>query len=363
MTDRRAFLHRSAAAAAGAIVGGCAHQQRDRRPDDERANHLPRWRGFNLLEMFTTRSKGDFAEDDFRWMRDWGFDFARIPMCYTLWTEGDDVYQIDESMLENVDRVVEYGAQYGIHISLNFHRAPGYSVNRERTEPFNLWQDQDALDAFCFHWALFARRYRGISSDRLSFNLVNEPTAPGRDMTRRDHERVIRAAVDAVREIDSDRLVIVDGLSWGRKPVPELCDLNVAQSTRAYDPMSVTHYQAEWVDEDDWPAPTWPGRYRGKKWDRQALEKHYRPWIELMQRGVGVHCGEGGAYNRTPHDVVLRWLEDVLEILAEAGIGFALWNLRGSFGVLDSGRHDVAYEDWHGHQLDRELLTLLQRYG
>jgi hypothetical protein len=29
---------------------------------------------------------------------------------------------------------------------------------------------------------------------------------------------------------------------------------------------------------------------------------------------------------------------------------------------MDSGRGDVAYENWHGHQLDRKLLELLQRY-
>jgi endoglucanase len=323
---------------------------------------LPRWRGFNLLEMFTTRSDGDFREDDFRWMSDWGFDFARIPMCYTLWVNGDDVYDIREPMLENVDRVVEYGRKYGIHIDLSFHRAPGYSVNRERAEPFNLWKDQGALDAFCFHWGLFARRYAGVSSEQLSFNLVNEPTEPRPTMSRRDHERVIRAAVAAIREIDPERLIVVDGLAWGRQPVPELADLGVAQSTRAYDPMSVTHYQASWVNEDDWPVPAWPGRYRKLWWDRAALEQRYAPWIALAEKGVGVHCGEGGAYNWTPHDVVLRWLRDVLEILSGAGIGYALWNLRGSFGVLDSGRSDVDYKDWQGHKLDRQLLGLLQAF-
>jgi len=38
--------------------------------------------------------------------------------------------------------------------------------------------------------------------------------------------------------------------------------------------------------------------------------------------------------------------------------GFALWNLRGSFGVLDSERADVAYEDYRGHKLDRKMLEL-----
>jgi endoglucanase len=39
-----------------------------------------------------------------------------------------------------------------------------------------------------------------------------------------------------------------------------------------------------------------------------------------------------------------------------------MWNFRGSFGVLDSDRGDVRYEDFKGHKLDRKLLDLLQRY-
>jgi endoglucanase len=59
---------------------------------------------------------------------------------------------------------------------------------------------------------------------------------------------------------------------------------------------------------------------------------------------------------------VLAWLRDVLEILKEHGIGWALWNLRGAFGILDSGRADVAYADWHGLKLDRKLLDLLRQF-
>lgn len=324
---------------------------------------LPRWRGFNLLEMFTTRSDGNFQEDDFRWMAEWGFDFARIPACYTLWIEGEDVYRLYEPMLEKVDRVVRLGQQYGIHINLNFHRAPGYSVNREREEPFNLWKDDEALEAFIFHWQTFARRYRGIPSSQLSFNLVNEPVRPGMDgFTRADHERVMRRAVAAIRQIDPDRLIILDGVSWGNEPLPELIDLGVAQSCRAYLPMGVSHYKAAWAGGENYPQPAWPGLMPdGLYWDRARLEAHYEVWANLARQGVGVHCGEGGAFRFTPHAVTLAWLRDVLEILKAHNIGFALWNLRGAFGILDSDRADVAYEDWHGHKLDREMLELLRQ--
>ena len=53
---------------------------------------------------------------------------------------------------------------------------------------------------------------------------------------------------------------------------------------------------------------------------------------------------------------------DSLSLWQEAGWGFALWNLRGDFGVLDSGRTDVAYEDFKGRKLDRAMLELLRSH-
>jgi endoglucanase len=327
-------------------------------------NKLPRWRGFNLLEMFTTRSSGDFEEDDFRWIADLGFNFIRIPACYTLWIQNEDVYSLNEIMLVKMDRAVKLGQKYGIHVCINFHRAPGYSVNPERIEPFNLWKDETALEAFIFHWQTFAKRYKGIPSSRLSFNLVNEPARiDPMIMTRADHEQVVRKTTKAIHEVDAQRLVIVDGLNWANEPLPELADLEVAQSCRAYLPMGISHYQARWVGGENWPEPSWPGdQPDGLFWNRDKLFAHYQRWIDLVKQGVGVHCGEGGAFSYTPHTVFLAWYRDVLEILTEHNIGYALWNFRGAFGIIDSGRKDVAYEDWHGHQLDRVLLKLLQEY-
>ena len=55
----------------------------------------------------------------------------------------------------------------------------------------------------------------------------------------------------------------------------------------------------------------------------------------------------------------IDWFSAVLDLLKENNIGWALWNFRGDFGVLDSGRRDVDYEDWYGHKLDRGLLEIL----
>ncbi|UCG47556.1 MAG: twin-arginine translocation signal domain-containing protein, partial [Phycisphaerales bacterium] len=72
--NRREFLKMAAGAAATGLAGPvvAARQQKAGKAQTV----LPRWRGFNLQEMFTMRSRGDWREDDFKWMRDMGFDFV-----------------------------------------------------------------------------------------------------------------------------------------------------------------------------------------------------------------------------------------------------------------------------------------------
>jgi endoglucanase len=53
------------------------------------------------------------------------------------------------------------------------------------------------------------------------------------------------------------------------------------------------------------------------------------------------------------------WMGDLLALWKEADWGWVMWNLRGEFGIVDSEREDVAYENFHGHKLDRRTLELL----
>lgn len=327
------------------------------------ANPLPRWRGFNFPDFLSMGSTGEFRHEDLHLIRGWGFDFIRLPLNYRLWADPADPYRVDERWLEPIDQVVTEATDLGLHVCLNFHRAPGFTVSREGAEPLNLWRDDSALALFRYHWELFAKRYAHVPPALLSFNPVNEPKAVSAEMSREDHERVIRAVVATIHAIDSDRLIIVDGLRWGREPSVELADLPVAQACRGYDPFFVSHYAVHPSSKPGSPPPVWPTYREGEPgWDRDRLRELYGPWRHLIAKGVGVVCGELGAHNRTPHDVMLDWLRDLLDVLAEAGIGWALWNLRGPFGVLDSGRRDVGYETTTAGALDRALLKLLQEF-
>jgi aryl-phospho-beta-D-glucosidase BglC (GH1 family) len=96
--------------------------------------------------------------------------------------------------------------------------------------------------------------------------------------------------------------------------------------------------------------------------DRDKLyAQQVAPWVAFAaERNVGIHVGEWGTFRQTPHEVVLAWMKDCLANWQRAGIGWALWNLRGSFGCFDSDRADVTYDSYQGHKLDRRMLELLK---
>lgn len=347
----------------------------------------PRWYGFNLLEYFSTdpdwmkhfpyENNGMFREDDFRWMRDWGFNWARLPMDYRFWTDTRDLTKIDEGKVEPIDRAVRLGEKYGVHVNISLHRAPGECILDGMDqklvgihiveEPASVYRDQRMLDGFIHQWQFFAKRYKGLLSTRVSFNLVNEPDDKGaKDEAtgRSNYARVARQAIDAIGTIDPQRLITSDGYPGGGAPVQELFSTHVLQSPHDYWPFQLTHYRVPWARpmSDQVPVPTWP--LKDKEGNiiasREIKEERFQPLKEFAVPGVPIHFGEMGCGGRTPPETVYAWFNDTLELMKELKAGWALWNLRGQFGILDTGRPGTEFKDFHGHQLDYKLLALLK---
>ena len=381
-STRRDFL--KAAGLAGMAITSLPNPvpqgESDRNPPAPK-NSLPGWRGFNLQYVYdAVKGIKSPREEHFKWIADWGFDFVRLPMTYRAWLRKkvrpgdppltiDDVYDIDETTLEMIDSAVHYGDKYGIHVDLCFHHAPGYrtGITEKTGEPFLLWRDEAAVDALVFHWEIFAKRYQGVGASKISFNLLNEPPWYSDDFNGEVYANRIAPAVKAIRGISPERIIIADGAGAGNLCVPELAALGIHQSVHCYIPGNLSHYQVDWMKEQThWPKPEWPGVVdnAGYAWGPERMAEFYTPWKRLIAQGIGVHMGETGGSHRCPHPVFLAWLTDVLEICKDTGIGFALWDFIGGskFGILDTERKDVEYEDWFGHTLDRKMLTLLQKY-
>jgi endoglucanase len=339
--------------------------------------------GFNLLEMFiyVGEPSPGFRADDFARIHEWGFNFARLPLDYRFLTHDTGGDDFNAETLRQIDRAVGYGEEFGIHVSINLHHAPGFCINTPR-ETWTLWTSPEAKMENERIWGMFARRYDGL--DHVSFDLVNEPTG----CESETYAAFVREMVEAIRCVDGDRFIIADGYDVGRRVIEGVEDLGIGQSLHCYEPVWVTHHLAPWVPAmlEYTEPPAYPGplpkreeydarfgpdhparwvvdRYGAGEMDREWLRRELQPWFDYAARGNWVHCGEFGVYHTAPRAAQLAWTEDLLALLHEHGIGWALWNLRGSFGVLETGREEAEMTRLPtGELLDAPLLELLQRY-
>jgi len=322
--------------------------------------------GFNFLWLYSSGEGNALPPDEkaLDFLAATGFNFVRIPTDCRFWIPNFEYLEPDESIFELIDSYLDACRTRGLHMSLNIHRGPGYCINGNNLERDNLWLDKIAQDGFVFQWETFATRYKGVPSDVLSFDLLNEPPNVGQyGMTRENHAAIIRRTVSAIRAIDPSRDIVIDGLGGGHLAMPELADLGVTHSGRGYQPMPVSHHNAAWWDgHTTAPAPMYPGqRWDEKVWNRDTLRDFYQPWRDVQASGVPVHIGECGCYNKTPNDIALRWLTDLFGIYREFGWGYALWNFDGDFGIVNHGRPGAHYEEVHGYKVDIDLLNLLVR--
>jgi aryl-phospho-beta-D-glucosidase BglC (GH1 family) len=323
------------------------------------------WIGFNFQWMTSWQDGGSAAPSDLKaldFLQRHGFNFARLACDYRFWTNGFDYKSLRSEGLDPIDQYLQDCQDRNIHFSLNVHRAPGYCINRPEIEKHNLWQDIEAQDGFVFQWENFARRYKGVPAEELSFDLINEPPDIGQfGMTREVHEALIRRTFAAIRAIDAQRPIVIDGLEGGHIAMPELADLDVTHSGRGYQPMPVSHQGANWWDGWKGYEAVYPGGdWWGQEWNKDALRAFYQPWRDVQAMGRPIHIGEFGCYNKTPNDVALRWFEDLVGLFREFGWGWGLWNFEGAFGIVNHGRPDAVYELMDGYRVDRELFEILK---
>lgn len=356
------------------------------------AKHARR-RGFNLVDLFSTSVRwkehmpmndGLVDEADFAMIRDLGLDFARIPLSHYFLGTGPNARVPDEDRLRLIDRVVEFGRRYDVHVMLALHRAPGYCSTAGNPYDFpahgDIFGRSDDLDDFIDWWRTLARRYENVPTDVLSMNLLNEPL----NIDDATFDRTFVPAIEAIHAVSPERLVHAEGrgrvtagtITYERPTDTVLAMPNVISSVHIYHPLNLTHHRCPWAFlPDDLEPPTWPYQARlrpgepprdligdeAKTWDGKALRELLTPYLDLAAAGHPVHVGEMGVYPSVDHDVVLAYLSDLTGLLDEYDIGYALWNFRGPFGILDTGRTGPGIERYRGHWLDRRLLDLMTR--
>jgi hypothetical protein len=322
-------------------------------PTLQRGTNFSHWMARTLAEL----AARNLGYDDFARMARYGADHIRLNIEHAMIEFDQPPYGLRSSGLAVVDRAVEWARRAGLAVILDLHTAPGMCFMTP--EANNIWGNATLQARFAGIWRGLAQRYAGPAYRHLAFELCNEPTATD----PADWNRIARIGLEAVRAVDSERLVLIGSNSWNvPNTFPDLEDFHdphVAYVFHWYEPFIFTHQRAHWVDHlmqlymtveypasmpdlsalaatlprEDWREQTM--LFSEVELGMARMEAWLRPVLEFRERtGTPVFCSEFGAYEACPMPSRCNWYRDAVELFRKHDIGWSNWDYIGDFGIL-----------------------------
>ena len=199
--------------------------------------HLPEWKGYTVTPGNWTAGYGAgmlYEKDFIALLGDYGFDFIRAPLDSRVIFAGSDMSRVSLAWLENMDDLIEYCAEEGIHVCFDLHDMPGFYTGGDDSK-ITLWDDEETQKIFVEFWRFLAEYYKDVPSNLLSFNLLNEPHSHDEGPTDELYSEIMLRAISAIRETNPERLIFVDTIQ-GRNfaPVHGLEKAQIVQTIHSY---------------------------------------------------------------------------------------------------------------------------------
>jgi hypothetical protein len=323
-----------------------------------RAKHLRH--GINLSNWYAQTGDGAYlpahlasfmTPADFQLIHDLGFDHVRLSINPEPLLADKQTGSLDPAAMARLDGAVERLVSLGVVVVLDIH--PEEQWSRDST------QTDEGTVRFLNFWKNFAQHFAGTDPDKVYFEVLNEPMHM--DIYRWAGEQA--RAIAVIRSQAPRHTIIATAVDWGAidsliatEPVR---DENVIYTFHDYHPMEFTHQGVGFVMKElatlrDVPYPSSPEKvapllpaqsdeqvrkglawYGQQRWDASTMEKEIgvaAAWAK--ERHVPLYCGEFGVFkfNAPPADRA-RWIGDMRKTLEADGIGWALWDFKGWFGM------------------------------
>ncbi len=325
--------------------------------------------GINVSHWFAqtgSLTEGHFRSHmtnaDFDAIREMGFRHVRLPVDPRPLFDSENPESLPEDYLTHLDWAIGAFLDRDIAVIVEIHTS-GEFLDR--------LEDDDAhVENVATFWRALAAYLSRYDPDRLFLELLNEPQVRSADRWN----WVVRELASAVREGAQEHTIIVCGHEWSNDlrlmELEPLDDPNLVYNFHFYTPHNFTHQAATW-GADFWPElrhmpfPSNPDNiqdaleatedsgvrdiiwdYGEQRWNEERINQRIAEvaaWGE--EHGLRLTCNEFGIYHAgVPREDGLRWLRAVREALEDHGIGWAMWDYRGGFRVVQRDNGTV-YSD------------------
>jgi aryl-phospho-beta-D-glucosidase BglC (GH1 family) len=327
------------------------------------ASRLARLRhGVNASGWFAqVYDKRGYAKEHFRdWttaedialIKSMGFDHVRLSVDPPPMMASHRPDEIPAEHLGYLDAAVKTILDHGLAVAIDLHPESDFKAR--------LAKDDSFVQEFADFWRALARHYSTWDAERVFFEILNEP-----EFSDRYRWYGVQAKLAAaIREGAPRHTMIAAGARWSDDDdlvfLEPFRDPNVIYNFHFYEPHIFTHqgatwgaYSWHWVKGLHYPsspesaANTAAGvpeavdrlaviRYGQDRWDAARIDAEITQVAEwARQRGVPVVCNEFGVFRdyADPRDRE-EWIHDVRTALERHGMGWAIWDYSGNFGVV-----------------------------
>ncbi len=301
-------------------------------------------RGVNLGQMFESTQHprtlaAASAKIDAYYAR--GFRNVRIPVTWTEPVGGDllvndplvgEVIRSHER-LQTIESVIDYAlSKPDLYVVINAHHEVALKTESRASVLEQLWED-------------LADIFRD-KDHRLMFEILNEPHKEDTDpMPAADLRNMTGLAYDKIRQVDSERIVIIGGNQWfGAHEVPAVWT-SLDEVGGGNDPyvMATFHHYDPWTfcgDDQGTYDDEWTEANQSEPMEEMAN------WADTVGGGIPVYIGEwgvgwGSRYDTMTCNNIRQWYTTFDSVHAQAhDQPTAVWDDGGWFMIFDHSTNE-----------------------
>ena len=237
-----------------------------------------------------------FQESDIAFLSENGFNFTRLFLNFPTFRYPDypdDPYMVNVMELEELDQLLAWCMEYGVHLQITMQRYMYEDGNHAQEDPYDMPASDEAWALTQAYWTMLTKRYAGISSKYLSFDLCNEtePTQNNIQMQKAKLEEL----VNSMRKADPERVLLYSQGNKGNIAWTEaFASLGVAVGCHPYVPTFTTSGDLHYLQQNPYAKAVWPLAYfpMGKIMEGKAALQISG---DISGAKIGIHIWNSGS--------------------------------------------------------------------